>query len=52
MAKRVTSIGGQALLEGILMVGPKKNVAAFVTKPEILQRRRFPRRRCAKNTPF
>ena len=29
MAKRVTSIGGQALLEGILMVGPKKNVAAF-----------------------
>ena len=26
MAKRVTSIGGQALLEGILMVGPKKNV--------------------------
>lgn len=29
MAKRVTSIGGQALLEGILMVGPKKNTAAF-----------------------
>ena len=29
MAKRVTSIGGQALLEGILMVGPKENVAAF-----------------------
>ena len=27
MAKRVTSIGGQALLEGILLVGPKKNVA-------------------------
>lgn len=30
MAKKVTSIGGQALLEGIMMVGPKKNVAAFV----------------------
>lgn len=29
MAKRVTSIGGQALLEGIMMVGPKKNTAAF-----------------------
>ena len=27
MAKRVTSIGGQALLEGILMVGPKKNLS-------------------------
>jgi len=30
MAKKVTSIGGQALLEGIMMVGPKKNTAAFV----------------------
>lgn len=29
MAKRVTSIGGQALLEGIMMVGPHKNTAAF-----------------------
>lgn len=29
MTKRVTSIGGQALLEGIMMVGPKKNTAAF-----------------------
>ena len=30
MEKRVTSIGGQALLEGIMMVGPNKNTAAFV----------------------
>ena len=30
MVKKVTSIGGQALLEGIMMVVPKKNVAAFV----------------------
>ncbi|MGN0479459.1 MAG: DUF1385 domain-containing protein [Hominenteromicrobium sp.] len=29
MTKRVTSIGGQALLEGIMMVGPNKNTAAF-----------------------
>lgn len=29
MAKRVTSIGGQALLEGIMMVGPHRNTAAF-----------------------
>ena len=29
MTKRVTSIGGQALLEGILMVGPNRNTAAF-----------------------
>ena len=29
MTKRGTSIGGQALLEGIMMVGPKKNTAAF-----------------------
>ncbi len=32
MAKKVTSIGGQALLEGIMMVGPNKNVAAFVAE--------------------
>lgn len=32
MAKKVTSIGGQALLEGIMMVGPKKNTAAFVAE--------------------
>lgn len=32
MAKKVTSIGGQALMEGIMMVGPKKNVAAFVAE--------------------
>lgn len=32
MAKKVTSIGGQALLEGIMMVGPEKNVAAFVAE--------------------
>lgn len=29
MAKKVTMIGGQALLEGIMMVGPFKNTAAF-----------------------
>lgn len=29
MEKKITSIGGQALLEGILMVGPHKKVAAF-----------------------
>ena len=27
--KRITSIGGQALIEGIMMVGPKKVTAAF-----------------------
>ncbi len=27
--KKVTTIGGQALIEGIMMVGPKKNTAAF-----------------------
>lgn len=32
MAKRVTTIGGQALLEGIMMVGPNKNTAAFCDK--------------------
>lgn len=32
MEKKVTSIGGQALLEGIMMVGPKKKVAAFVAE--------------------
>lgn len=29
MSKRITSIGGQALMEGIMMVGPKRTTAAF-----------------------
>ena len=29
MAKKITTIGGQALMEGIMMVGPKRTVAAF-----------------------
>ena len=32
MEKKATSIGGQALMEGIMMVGPKKKVAAFVAE--------------------
>ena len=27
--KKITTIGGQALMEGIMMVGPKRTVAAF-----------------------
>ena len=29
MSKRITTIGGQALMEGIMMVGPKRSTAAF-----------------------
>ncbi len=29
MAKKITTIGGQALMEGIMMVGPTRTVAAF-----------------------
>lgn len=29
MDKKITSIGGQALMEGIMMVGPKRTTAAF-----------------------
>lgn len=29
MAKKITTIGGQALIEGIMMVGPKRVTAAF-----------------------
>ena len=29
MTKKITTIGGQALMEGIMMVGPKRSVAAF-----------------------
>lgn len=29
MNKKITTIGGQALMEGIMMVGPKRTVAAF-----------------------
>ena len=43
----------QALLEGILMVGPKENVQRLLaTKPEILQRRRFPRQVAARKYPI
>ena len=31
MAKKITTIGGQALMEGIMMVGPQRTVAAFCT---------------------
>ena len=30
--KKITTIGGQALMEGIMMVGPKKTVAAFCSE--------------------
>lgn len=29
MSKKITTIGGQALMEGIMMVGPKRTTAAF-----------------------
>ena len=29
MSKKITTIGGQALIEGIMMVGPQRTVAAF-----------------------
>ncbi|MCH5353802.1 MAG: DUF1385 domain-containing protein [Acutalibacter sp.] len=32
MSKKITSIGGQALMEGIMMVGPHKTVAAFCSE--------------------
>lgn len=32
MAKKITTIGGQALMEGIMMVGPKRTTAAFCSE--------------------
>lgn len=32
MSKKITSIGGQALMEGIMMVGPRRTVAAFCSE--------------------
>lgn len=32
MAKKITTIGGQALMEGIMMVGPQRTVAAFCSE--------------------
>ncbi len=29
MPKKITTIGGQALMEGIMMVGPKPNTSPF-----------------------
>ena len=52
MAKRVTSIGGQALLEGILMVGPKKNVAAFCDEAGNITTEEVSTPSLRENTPF
>ena len=32
MAQKITTIGGQALMEGIMMVGPQRTVAAFCSE--------------------
>ena len=32
MAKKITTIGGQALMDGIMMVGPQRTVAAFCSE--------------------
>ena len=32
MSKKITTIGGQALMEGIMMVGPQRTVAAFCSE--------------------
>lgn len=36
-AKKITSIGGSALIEGIMMRGPKKTVVALRTAPETIE---------------
>lgn len=40
MAKK-TSIGGQALMEGIMMVGPEKTVAAFINEKKEIETEEF-----------
>ncbi len=36
MAKKITTIGGQALMEGIMMVGPKRTTAAFCSESGVI----------------
>lgn len=36
MSKKITSIGGQALMEGIMMVGPKRTTAAFCSEKGVI----------------
>ena len=36
MAKKITTIGGQALMEGIMMVGPTRTTAAFCSESGVI----------------
>ena len=39
--KKITTIGGQALMEGIMMVGPKRTVAAFCDQQGAISTEKF-----------
>ncbi len=52
MGKKITTIGGQALLEGIMMVGPKKTVAAFCDEDGNISTEEISKERLTKKYPI
>lgn len=52
MTKKITTIGGQALMEGIMMVGPKRTVAAFCDEDGNISTEEIATQRLTKKYPI
>ena len=52
MAKKITTIGGQALMEGIMMVGPTRTVAAFCSEQGVITTQEITTPRLTKKYPI
>ena len=52
MTKKITTIGGQALMEGIMMVGPKRTVAAFCDEEGNISTEEIATQRLTKKYPI
>ena len=52
MSKKITTIGGQALMEGIMMVGPKRTVAAFCDEDGAISTEEIETQRLTKKYPI
>lgn len=52
MSKKITTIGGQALMEGIMMVGPKHTVAAFCDENGTISTEEITQPRLTKKYPI
>lgn len=52
MSKKITSIGGQALIEGIMMVGPNRTTAAFCSEKGVISTEDIECERLTKKYPI